>query len=616
MELLLRREHVLQTTLHSMQVLQHRGSHPQTQSRYYTDDAEQEQEWNEDTEFDTYFGNNDDDWQSETGYSTTSSQWADENLRDPWGAERISQEYMAAQADPAYAVKLYWAARRAVRRHRAAAGRFGRRSHFRRRKGKGKGKRKGKSKFPSADSPFSTAPILSTGGGKSKKGKSKGKSGGLFWTHDEENWQEDNAWTSEAWYGDDEYAYDIESYPVSDGKGKSKSKGKGKDTCHICGKPGHWKNECPMRSTMFAETPNEVFVPSTEQHAARGVHFATSHSNMTPNIASTHQSLPGAVYITQESEQLIELGEELPGDEVPEPFYMAVTDHPEQSTHPAAAPTEEAETTDDAEHADSDSEYITVQGTLQVEGRLRITSKDKATNRTSTASSSSHNTAARKALQQLQLIQPKSTATTTAPTSSHAPSSKPAASPPVTRDDGKTEYVIDLTSLFGSKLILGEGAAVKRQRSSISPSAAPATIPLAMPATHSATGSKPSSDEEFQEFHGFVMATDADAGEDTYPVFQMDCVSTTNDENTYKVSHCRAQLEDCPSLLPDSGAVENLVGANTAKRLAEFSKRQALDKGINHAGSDYTVRRPSQEWEEQRLHRRIRSSSSSTSKVA
>eukprot|EP00971_Amphidinium_carterae_P117631 2330389-Amphidinium_carterae.1 len=92
-----------------------------------------------------------------------------------------------------------------------------------------------------------------------------------------------------------------------------------------------------------------------------------------------------------------------------------------------------------------------------------------------------------------------------------------------------------------------------------------------MPVALSATESKPSSDEEFS---GFVMSMDAENGEDVYPVFQMDCMSETSDENTYKGSHCRAQLEECPSLLPDSGAVENLVGSNTAKRLAKFSRQQ------------------------------------------
>eukprot|EP00971_Amphidinium_carterae_P003570 70485-Amphidinium_carterae.1 len=148
MELLLRREHVLQSTLHTMQILQHRGS-SQPQSRYFTDYEEQtEHEWGDVEENAIYFegDHNYDNDLDDDGYSTTSSQWADENLRDPWGADRLSHEYMAAQADPSRTAKLYWAARRAIRRHRAAVGRFGRRSHFRRRKGKGKGKGKSKNK--------------------------------------------------------------------------------------------------------------------------------------------------------------------------------------------------------------------------------------------------------------------------------------------------------------------------------------------------------------------------------------------------------------------------------------------------------------------------------------
>eukprot|EP00971_Amphidinium_carterae_P228131 4525053-Amphidinium_carterae.2 len=372
MELLLRREHVLQSTLQTMQILQHRGTHAQPQSRYFADDdAEQEQQWSEEWELDTYFGD-DPDGVSEDGYSTTSSQWADENLRDPWGAERISHEYMAAQADPTHAAKLYWTARRAMRRHRAAVGRFGHRSHFRRRKGKGKGKgkSKGKNKFPVADTPFSNAPILPAGGGKGKrgKGKGKGKSGGLFWTHDDEAWQEDTTW-SDAWRTGDEYTYDSEIYAASDGKGKNKGKGKGRDICHICGKPGHWKNECPINATMFSDLPEDTPQPEPlMQRPARGVHFAAAHGPTSSIISSTQQSLPGAVYVTQECEQLLEHGEELPGEEVPEPYYMAITDDPEQQMASAASAKaiEETETAEDTDFADSDDDYI-------VEGRLKIT---------------------------------------------------------------------------------------------------------------------------------------------------------------------------------------------------------------------------------------------------
>eukprot|EP00971_Amphidinium_carterae_P349217 6490904-Amphidinium_carterae.1 len=323
--------------------------------------------------------------------------------------------------------------------------------------------------------------------------------------------------------------------------------------------------------------PSDVHSSPTDpsmQRPARAVHYATS----TPNIASTQQSLPGAVYITQESTQLIELGEELPGDEVPEPVYMAMTDQPPepllQSTATAA---EGTETADDIDHDHDDDEYITVKGTLQVEGRLKITSRGTSTNHATPAASSSHNTAARKALQQLQIISPKSTVTATASTSSQAAISKSAAATapaPITRDDGKTEY--DLTSLFGSKLILGEEAPTKRQRSSPATatpttSAAFAAAPASTPAALSTAESKPSSDEEFA---GFVMTMDAESGEDVYPVFQLEHMSESSDENAYKVSHGRAQLEECPSLLPDSGAVENLVGSNTAKRLADYSRQQ------------------------------------------
>eukprot|EP00971_Amphidinium_carterae_P230445 4573641-Amphidinium_carterae.1 len=214
---------------------------------------------------------------------------------------------------------------------------------------------------------------MSTGGKKGKKGKGKGKPHGPFWT-DADDWQgqDDSSWL-DAWYADDEYAYyDDETYATSDGKGKSKSKGKGKDVCHICGKAGHWKNECPQRSAMYAEPPEDSPPSSIHQNHARGVHFASAPSQgiTHPSISTTAHALPGSVYVTQECEQLIELGEELPGEEVAEPFYMAITDNTEQ--HKSTPGEDEPWRTDEDDVTDTDGEYITVQGTLQVEGRLKI----------------------------------------------------------------------------------------------------------------------------------------------------------------------------------------------------------------------------------------------------
>eukprot|EP00971_Amphidinium_carterae_P145650 2886487-Amphidinium_carterae.1 len=49
-------------------------------------------------ENDAYFAGNDKD--EEDGYSTSSEQWRQEDLADPYSAERLSAEYTRALNDP------------------------------------------------------------------------------------------------------------------------------------------------------------------------------------------------------------------------------------------------------------------------------------------------------------------------------------------------------------------------------------------------------------------------------------------------------------------------------------------------------------------------------------
>ena len=86
------------------------------------------------------------------------------------------------------------------------------------RKGKGKDKSKGKVKGKMKDK------------GKYTKGKSKDSQClARPWSGNGKGWS--TSWTTRSWKG------------LSD-KGKGGNQGNG-DVCHLCGQPGHWKNECP-----------------------------------------------------------------------------------------------------------------------------------------------------------------------------------------------------------------------------------------------------------------------------------------------------------------------------------------------------------------------------------
>ena len=67
------------------------------------------------------------------GWSTDDSFWAREEEDDPYPPERLAAERAAAAADPLYCSQLFWAARSAERKFRAASGNFGPRRKFKRR---------------------------------------------------------------------------------------------------------------------------------------------------------------------------------------------------------------------------------------------------------------------------------------------------------------------------------------------------------------------------------------------------------------------------------------------------------------------------------------------------
>eukprot|EP00971_Amphidinium_carterae_P293148 5820315-Amphidinium_carterae.1 len=52
---------------------------------------------------------------------TGTDQWEEEAKFDPWTEDRLAEEFRKGR-DPAYLAKCYWAARKAIRKFRAAGG--------------------------------------------------------------------------------------------------------------------------------------------------------------------------------------------------------------------------------------------------------------------------------------------------------------------------------------------------------------------------------------------------------------------------------------------------------------------------------------------------------------
>eukprot|EP00971_Amphidinium_carterae_P153335 3039826-Amphidinium_carterae.3 len=273
LEQMLQRETVLNETLTTLSHLQHNHQMPWTErnrlegQRYWLDEGDPAS-WQEgdaywsgaDTyspEGGTYYGDdNDADYEEMDSEATDEAQWNEENLLDPYGDDRLQQE-QSKGLNPAYVASCYWAARRAIRRFRAASGKFQRRGARRFHK-KGKGKGKGKGKY--------------------KKGKQSPFIAGAFYDENESGDYGYPAYPSGDNYGDYDTYDAYETYYKGQGKRKGKDKDKNKKgagplgaslacpattdsmkkrgNCHICGQPGHWKAECPHKKSFLvsAET--------------------------------------------------------------------------------------------------------------------------------------------------------------------------------------------------------------------------------------------------------------------------------------------------------------------------------------------------------------------------
>ena len=84
------------------------------------------QQANTDTTYDVskaYLNTGEDD-DSEAGWSTDTEWWEQEDLEDHYDEERLEAEEQAGSNDPQYLCQVWWAARTAERRFRAASGRF------------------------------------------------------------------------------------------------------------------------------------------------------------------------------------------------------------------------------------------------------------------------------------------------------------------------------------------------------------------------------------------------------------------------------------------------------------------------------------------------------------
>eukprot|EP00971_Amphidinium_carterae_P217966 4326704-Amphidinium_carterae.1 len=119
-----------------------------------------------------------------------------------------------------------------------------------------------------------------------------------------------------SWMADDyEQAY---ATAKKGGKGKKP----GSSTCHLCGQPGHWKRECPLRHSMGQSKGTTSSSASSATGPARpgqpALMALTEHAEP---LRAVYEELPGAYHTNDESPLV--LGRELPGEEC-EPPNMSV----------------------------------------------------------------------------------------------------------------------------------------------------------------------------------------------------------------------------------------------------------------------------------------------------
>eukprot|EP00971_Amphidinium_carterae_P071955 1422853-Amphidinium_carterae.1 len=383
--MLLQRETVLHETLSTLNHLQHNqhtswsdSRHRLEGQRYWTGEEDpsdhphgaDETTWWEWPADGTYYDETDayeEDGEDCDSEATDEDQWAEENAMDPYTPERLRQEQLRGQ-DPAYLAECYWAARRSVRRFRAATGKFQRRGFrkpFRKGKGKGKGKQTGKKGKPL---PFMT---------------------GTFY--------EDSAHGGEQHH---EHPYDVDSAYY---KGKSKGKGKDKKgaqtpqastscpathnqypadkkrgNCHICGQPGHWKAECPHKKSFYVG-PKEHTEAETSQGATWAGHAGHFHAVSAELPGQTGHFLtnmePESV---DDDTDIIHFGTCPAGEPCAPPDYVYMV------SQQAMAGSSEA----NADARNRGGRSVPVHGTLNVQGHLWIREEDLQATTALTSSSS------------------------------------------------------------------------------------------------------------------------------------------------------------------------------------------------------------------------------------
>ena len=141
--------------------------------------------------------------------SSTEEQWARENQQDPWSQERLDAEESLGK-DPGHLREVFWQVRKAVRRFRAARGKFGPRRAFRQRKFKKTFRRSGPSSLKT---------------GRPQKG---------FYIGDH--------------FVSLDHVPEHELEAFFSGKSNRANSSK---TCYNCGRPGHMMSNCPEPAKCF-----------------------------------------------------------------------------------------------------------------------------------------------------------------------------------------------------------------------------------------------------------------------------------------------------------------------------------------------------------------------------
>eukprot|EP00971_Amphidinium_carterae_P132894 2631664-Amphidinium_carterae.1 len=391
--------------------------------------------------------------------------------------------------------------------------------------------------------------------GKRKKGKTKGKGHGSH-----------NAMTSSS-----------PSQPIASSYPATATK---KGRCFRCGQEGHWKDECPLkRSTMYIEQ---------EQQQQPG---ATANP-----LFWTTGEIEGMYPLTEECDglqtqdvEVIEVGAELPSEPCEPPAfltYMLTASDPETlsgdwslppASASAATPSLPAGATSAA--ALSPGTQITVSGTLQVQGTLTVDDQNQThLHITSLASQGQHVGSTQR---------PPS-----APATSPMAQSVTGNSMIIPNEERTKETTTHLMSLFGTSVQIAAPAPKNRGQRQETQHTAPAQQPSMQQQLSQQQSSQPSQYQPIKPGHGTLDESDDVAlfvenhtcSASALPVFTMPLgaddqafatKTLTSSAASLKPSHSRA-LSSCSdrcTLLPDTGAVDNLIGSQQAARFNDVAKQ-------------------------------------------